>query len=73
MTFAYTYSNVHFTLNPKYVLEGYTSTDKSEKHRDYPLSEDEELTRFFMEASESALEEVWSDEDDEYWSSFLKE
>ncbi|MBN9351777.1 MAG: hypothetical protein J0H55_13940 [Chitinophagaceae bacterium] len=54
-------------------LDRYTSTDIAYREKEYAVpDEDEELTRLCMEASESSLNEVWEDEDDAYWESFLK-
>lgn len=54
-------------------LDRYTSTDIAYREKEYEVrDEDEELTGLCMEASESSLSEVWEDEDDAYWESFLK-
>lgn len=72
MICSYTYSDSSsLILNPPIHLKGYTSTDKPMTSDLYSDVEDENLTSFCMEVSESSLREVWDNEDDEYWASFL--
>lgn len=47
-----------------------SSTYLAQKNDFSDLSE-KELTEFTMQASEQSLAEVWEDEDDDYWESFL--
>ena len=57
-------SNLH-NISP------FDSSTYLDEQNDYSDLNDKELTSFTMQASEQSLAEVWDDEDDDYWESFL--
>lgn len=73
MILSYSYSNLPINLASLIFGRGYSFSDDTIIRNPYDEDEGEELTRLCMETSEGSLSEVWDDEDDEYWASFLNE
>lgn len=59
------FSNVTSIYSP---VNASTFTEEDDNYFNVP---ENELTSFSMKVSEKSLEEVWEDEDDDYWESFL--
>lgn len=54
-----------------HVIAPFDSSTYLVEQNDFSDLNEKELTSFTMQASEQSLAEVWDDEDDDYWESFL--